>query len=96
MSIASKMSFSLQSSDELLRQSMGRLFGDCINEIRKKAGLSIEEAARLSGMEVSEWVAIEEGTVPQDISRLRAMADAIEISFDQIGTLVLVCGAAWE
>ncbi len=60
------------------------------------AGLSLEEAARLAGMRTSEWAAIEEGTVPQDASRLRAMADAMQISFDQIGNLVLLCRAAWE
>ena len=75
---------------------MGRLFGSCIQEARKTAGLSLEEAARLSGMEISEWMAIEDGYVPQDVNRLRAMADTMEISFDQIGTLVLVCKAAWE
>jgi len=80
----------------LFRQSMGRLFGSCIQEARKTAGLSLEEAPRLSGMEFSEWLAIEDGFVPQDINRLRAMADAMQISFDQIGTLVLVCRAAWE
>jgi hypothetical protein len=47
-------------------------------------------------MEISEWMAIEDGYVPQDVNRLRAMADTMEISFDQIGTLVLVCKAAWE
>ena len=41
-------------------------------------------------------MAIEEGNVPQDINRLRAMAEAMQISFDKIGTLVLVCRAAWE
>ena len=95
MSTEKKMFASLPSS-YLFRQSMGRLFGSCIHETRKKADLPIEEAARLSGMEVSEWMAIEEGCVPQDINRLRAMADAMQISFDQIGTLVLVCRAAWE
>jgi len=75
---------------------MGRLFGSCTQSTRKMAGLSLEEASRLSGMEISEWMAIEEGCVPQDVNRLRAMADALEISFDQIGTLVLVCRAAWE
>ncbi len=96
MSTISKMSLSLPSSDELFRQSMGRLFGFGIQEARKKADLSIEEAARLSGMEASEWMAVEEGSVPQDINRLRAMADAMQISFDKIATLVLVCRAAWE
>jgi transcriptional regulator with XRE-family HTH domain len=74
----------------------GRLFGGYIGTIRKNAGLSVEEAARLSGMEASEWMAVEEGTVPQDINRLRAMADAMQVSLDSIGTLVLVCRAAWE
>jgi hypothetical protein len=47
-------------------------------------------------MKPSEWMAIEEGQVPQDISRLRAMTDAMGISFDKIATLVLVCREAWE
>ncbi len=95
MSTELKMFASLPSS-YLLSQSMGRLFGSCIHESRKTAGLSLEKAARLSGMKTSEWMAVEEGCVPQDINQLRAMADAMEISFDQIGTLVMVCRAAWE
>jgi transcriptional regulator with XRE-family HTH domain len=95
MSTELKMFPSLPSS-YLLSQSMGRLFGSCIEEARKTAGLSLDEAARLSGMKTSEWAAVEEGRVPQEINRLRAMADAMEISFDQIGNLVLLCRAAWE
>jgi transcriptional regulator with XRE-family HTH domain len=95
MSTELKMFPSLPSS-YLLSQSMGRLFGSCIEETRKTAGLSLEEAARLAGMKASEWMTIEEGRVPQDINRLRAMADAMEISFDEISTLVMVCQAAWE
>jgi ribosome-binding protein aMBF1 (putative translation factor) len=81
---------------EIRRQSMGRLFGFCIQKTRESVGLSIEEAARLSGMELTEWMAIENGTVPQDINRLRAMADTMEISFDRIASMVLVCRDAWE
>jgi transcriptional regulator with XRE-family HTH domain len=98
MSTELNMFASLPSSylPEVRRQSMGRLFGSCIQEVRKGAGLSVEEAARLSGMAASEWMAVEEGSVPQDINQLRAMAGAMEISFDEISTLVLVCRAAWE
>ena len=98
MSTTLNMFASLPSSyiPELRRQSMVRLFGRGICACREQAGLSIEEAARLSGMEVSEWMAIEDGNVPQDINRLRAMAAAMEVSFDKIATLVLVCRAAWE
>ena len=56
---------------ELRRQVWGRLFGRGIQEARKNARLSIEEAARLSGMEVSEWAAIEDGYVPQTTDQLR-------------------------
>ncbi len=95
MSTEKKMFASLPSSN-LIRQSMGRLFGSCIEEVRKTAGLSLEEASRLSGMAISEWMAIEDGCVPQDVNRLRAMAETMQISFDKIATLVLVCRAAWE
>jgi transcriptional regulator with XRE-family HTH domain len=81
---------------EIRRRSMGRLFGFCIEETRKSAGLSIEDAARLSGMALTEWMAIEAGNVPQDINRLPAMAEAMQISFDTIASMVLVCRAAWE
>ena len=98
MSTDLKMFASLPSSylPEVRRQSMGRLFGSFIQQTRKKADLSIEQAACLSGMEVSEWTAIEDGYVPQDINRLRAMAGAMEIRFDQIAMLVLLCRDAWE
>ena len=95
MSTKKKMFASLPPSP-LFRQSMGRLFGSCIEEARKTAGLSLEEAARLSGMEISQWMAIEDGSVPQDENRLRAMAETMQISFDKIANLVLLCGAAWE
>jgi transcriptional regulator with XRE-family HTH domain len=97
MSTPLKMFASLPSSylPEVRRQSMGRLFGHCIQKTRENTELSIEEAARLSGMESSEWMAIEMGDVPQDINLLRAMAGAMEISFDKIATLILVCRAAW-
>ena len=82
---------------EIRRQSMSRLFGFCIRETRESTGLSIEEAASLSGMAVSEWMSIEAGGyVPQDLNQLRAMAEAMEISFDKIASMVLVCRAAWE
>ena len=81
---------------EQRRTVWGRMFGHCIQKTRENASLSIETAARLSGMESSEWMAVEEGQVPQDLNQLRAMTDAMEINFDKIATLVLVCRGAWE
>jgi hypothetical protein len=59
-------------------------------------GLSIEEAAKLASMEVSEWHAVEDGHVPQDCNWLRTMAAALEIRHDQIATMPIVCREAWE
>ncbi len=73
-----------------------RLFGRFICETRKGAGLPLEKAARLSGMQAWEWLAVEEGHAPEDINRLRAMADAMEISFDRIAMVALLCRDVWE
>ena len=81
---------------EIRRQSMGRLFGFCMHEARKNAGLSIEDAAQLSGMELTEWMSIEDGNFPQDINQLRAMAEALQVKFDHMASWVLVCRDAWE
>ena len=98
MSTEKEMFASLPTSrlPELRREAFGHLFGHNIQAVREGKGLSIEQAACLSGMETSEWMAIEEGYVPRDINRLRAMAGAMEIRFDQIAMLVLLSRDAWE
>ena len=62
-------------------QFWGRIFGTCIQQNRKKKGLSVAEAARLAGMEPSAW---------------RAMAEALKFSSAQLGIVVLLCQGAWE
>jgi transcriptional regulator with XRE-family HTH domain len=81
---------------ELRRQIWGRMFGRGIRSNRQNAGLSIEEAARLSGMEASQWAAIEDGYVPQTTDQLRSIAGTLEISYDKLLNLVLLCREAWE
>jgi len=73
----------------------GRLFGHCVGKTREAAGRSVEEAARLAGMEASEWAAIEAGYVP-DPSHLRPMADALELGYDKIAMLAVLCRDGWE
>lgn len=98
MSTAFSMFASLSPSyiPEIRRQSMGRLFGASICACRERAALSIEEAARLSGMEISEWAAIEEGQVPRETARLQAMAATLEISWQKMLNMVVLCRDAWE
>ncbi len=73
-----------------------RLFGRFICETRKGAGLPLEKAARLSGMQAWEWLAVEEGYAPEDVNQLRAMADALEVSFDRIATVAMFCREAGD
>jgi transcriptional regulator with XRE-family HTH domain len=73
----------------------GRLFGQCVGKTREAAGRSVEEAAHLAGMEASEWSAVEAGFVP-DPAKLRPMADALELRYDRIATMAVLCRDAWE
>jgi transcriptional regulator with XRE-family HTH domain len=81
--------------DVVRRLVWGRLFGQCIGSTREAAGRTVEEVAHLAGMETCAWAAIESGFVP-DTSKLRPMADALEIGFDKIATLAVLCRDAWE
>ena len=73
----------------------GRLFGQCVGKTREAAGRSVGEIAQLAGMEASEWAAVEAGYVP-DPAQLRPMADALELGYDKIATLAVLCRDAWE
>jgi transcriptional regulator with XRE-family HTH domain len=84
-------SFSAENIAAIRRQSWGRLFGGGIEEARRTAGLSIDQAAEAAGMEASEWRAIEAGHVPGDWERLRAMADAMDVPHDQMALYAFMC-----
>jgi 2-keto-3-deoxy-galactonokinase len=73
----------------------GRLFGQCVEKTREAAGRSVGEAACLAGMEASEWAAVEAGYVP-DPAKLRPMAAALELGYDKIATMAVLCREAWE
>ena len=77
------------------RQIWGQFFGALIRSARETRGLSIEEASRAVGMAVSEWEAIEAGTVPRTREQLEAVAAGLDIEWDAMASLVLVCGQAW-
>ena len=72
-----------------------QMFGGMVQERRESIGRSAEEAARLAGMESSEWAAVESGHIPADPDRLRSMAAALEVRFDELALLVYLCQVAW-
>ena len=77
------------------RDGLRRLFGSMVQDRRETIQRSVEDCARLAGMESSEWAAIEAGYVPADPSKLRSMAAALEIRYDQLLMIVHLCQAAW-
>ena len=78
------------------RRYWAGIFADAIRETRQDLGLSVEDIAKLAGMETSEWAAIEAGYVPIRTARLRSMAGALEVRYDRLIMLVLFCRDAWE
>ena len=70
-----------------------RLFGIMIQDVRVFTARSVEEAARLAGMEPSEWAAVEDGDIVVDPAW--PMADALGICFDQMVTMVHLSQFAW-
>ena len=74
----------------------GRFFGKFIESGREKAGLSIEQAAELAGMEAGRWSAIEAGSwLPRTREQFRAMADALGIEWALMTRIILLCRQAW-
>jgi len=77
------------------RDGFRRLFGSMVQDSRETIQRSVEDCARLAGMEFSEWAAIEAGYVPADPLKLRSMAAALEIRYDQLLLMVHLCQGAW-
>jgi transcriptional regulator with XRE-family HTH domain len=87
----------LQTSDlDHSRGSWRRLFGRFMQGAREAAGRSIEETARLAGMDATEWAAIEAGTrLPDTRQQLQAIAEALEMEWLAMAETVLLCRDAW-
>lgn len=84
------------SDSEYFRGAWSRFFGKFIESGREKAGLSIEQAATLAGMDAEEWTAIEAGaTLPTTRQQFRSIADALNIEWITMTKIVLMCRQAW-
>lgn len=82
---------------EITRRLWTRTFAEGIQKARLATGRSIEETARLAGMELSEWMALEAGaSLPQTSEQLMAIAGALEMSYVRLANFVLLCWGAWE
>ena len=60
---------------------------------REELGLSLERAAELAGLEMSEWAALESGwwmPDPDNLPMIRAIAGTLEVSWMDYSFLVLM------
>jgi transcriptional regulator with XRE-family HTH domain len=61
-----------------------------IRQNREKVGLSVEEAACRAGMEVSEWVEMEQGWIPS-WTHLPSIAAVLDVPQESLPTLEQLC-----
>ena len=59
---------------------------------REELGMSVAAAAELAGLQLSEWYALEEGWVPQDLRTLRAIAGALQVRWTDYDFLAFITG----
>ena len=59
---------------------------------REQLGLTITEAAQLSGLQISEWVGLEDGWVPEDLATLRAIAGTLRVRWTDYHMLAFLAG----
>ncbi len=64
--------------------------GRYIHDRRLELGLTVAEAAELTGMEFCHWAALEGGWVPQDDNLIRSIAATLEVVNAQIAILAMI------
>lgn len=82
--------------NEYFRGIWSRMFGAFIESARRKAGLSVDQAAVLAGMGVQRWSAIEAGAwLPTTRQQLHLMAAALDLDWATMAQIILMCRRAW-
>lgn len=81
-------------SSEVIRQVWGQLFGIFMRKARESSVLPLAVVARLAGMEVEKWLAIEAGHVPEP-EQLDLIAAVLGMSPEEMEVAVQICRDAW-
>ncbi len=63
---------------------------------RAQLGLTVEEAAELSGMKLCDWAAMESGWVPENHDVIRAVAETLETGWPDLELLALFAHSAQQ
>ena len=73
-----------------------RMFGSFMASGRDKAGLTVEQASALAGMEAERWSAMEAGDcLPETRQQFQLVAAALDIEWSLMVSIVMMCRGAW-
>lgn len=73
-----------------------RMFGAFIQSAREQAGMTVEQAARLTGTDAQRWREIEAGTwLPATRQQFQFMAIALDMDWETMVSMILMCRQAW-
>ncbi|HZL53776.1 MAG TPA: helix-turn-helix transcriptional regulator [Terracidiphilus sp.] len=73
-----------------------RTFGRFIRSARERAGLSVENAAKLANLDPRNWLATESGSwLPTTKQQLQLMAAAVDIDWPTMVRIITLCRSAW-
>ncbi len=90
------LAFLSNNDSDYFRGVWGRVFSRFIANARERAGLSIENAARLAGMDPRNWRATESGSwLPTTKQQLQLMAAAVHIDWPIMVRIITMCRSAW-
>src|SRR5208337_2758263 len=93
------ITFTLQPStteNEYFEGVFVRLFGSLMASAREKVGLSVEQAAKLTGIGVQRWSAMEAGDwLPETRQQFHLVAAALDIEWTLMVSIVQMCSQAW-
>jgi transcriptional regulator with XRE-family HTH domain len=73
-----------------------RMFGSFMASAREKAGLSVEQAARMTCIGAQRWSAMEAGNwLPETRQQFHLVAAALDIEWSLMVSIVMMCREAW-
>jgi transcriptional regulator with XRE-family HTH domain len=82
--------------NEYFQSVWSRFFGRFMASARERAGLSVEQAAKLTGFGAQRWSAMEAGDwLPETRQQFHLVAAALDIEWSLMVSIVMMCRGAW-